>query len=180
VDESLKKAVDSLAEDIRDQSNQLEINTFLSLLYTLDVTSRYVDMETAKHTMRLKGYNLSRAGYYILDVLILNGGTLIPTEISKKIFRSKHTVTIIIDTLEKWGLVKREDAETDRRMKNISITEEGVDLVRKTSFSRGRKNISHQVLLPVDKKQMEMLNQTLKLIRKHVNALVQKQGASLK
>jgi len=177
---NLKKTVDSLAADIRTQSNQLEINTFLSLLYTADIIGRYVDIEIAKHTMHLKGYNLSRAGYNILDILILNGGTMIPTKISKKIFRSKHTVTIIIDTLEKRGLVKRESVRADRRMKNISITEEGVDLIRRTSFAEGRKDISHQVLMPIDKKQTEMLNNILRLIRKHVTALVQRNGKSLK
>ena len=178
--ENLEKTIDSLAADIRSQSNQLKIKTFLSLLYTSDIVSRYVDMEIAKHTLRLKGYNLSRAGYNILDVLILNGGTMISTNISKKIFRSKHTVTKIIDTLEKRGLVTRESAETDHRMKNVSITEEGVDLIRRTSFAEGRKAVSHQVLLPIDKKQTEMLNNILRLIRKHATVLVQRNTECLK
>jgi DNA-binding MarR family transcriptional regulator len=71
-------------------------------------------------------------------------------------------------------LVKRESAETDRRMKNVSITEEGVDLIRRTSFAKGKQNISHQVLQPIDKKQTKMLNNTLRQIRKHVIALVQR------
>ena len=47
--------------------------------------------------------------------------------IAEKIGRTKATVTVLIDKLEKNGLVKREKASDDNRITYISLSEKGLE-----------------------------------------------------
>ena len=55
-----------------------------------------------------------------------------PTNISKRVYRSKHAITRSIDILEKDNLVKREPSGDDRRSINVTVTKKGINLVKKT------------------------------------------------
>jgi MarR family 2-MHQ and catechol resistance regulon transcriptional repressor len=50
-------------------------------------------------------------------------------EVSAKILRSTGNMTLVLDNLEKRGLVRRERATDDRRMVNISLTEAGREVI---------------------------------------------------
>ena len=158
--ESFGDSIESMAADIRAQARQLRVDTFLSLIYTTDIVNRYLDIQIAK-------LPVSRTGFSVLHNLILRGGSMTPTDISKRVFRSKHAVTRIVDTLEKQGLVKRDPIGEDRRVRRVSITRKGLEIVKR-SLAEGRQQISHEVFTPLDQKQVEELNTTLRQIRKHV------------
>ncbi len=162
--ENTKSSMASLAREIRELSQQSRISTFLSFIYTADIVNRYLDIELAKLPTRGTGFN-------ILHHLILRGGTMTPTDISKRVFRSRQSVTKTIDTLEKQGLVKREPIGDDRRNRKVSITREGVDFIKRTS-AEGRQRVSSDVLHSLDQKQLEELSATLRKIRHHVITLI--------
>ena len=65
-----------------------------------------------------------------LSLLIRKGGSLTPTELARFMFRSKHSITNIIDSLEKEGFVERHRDSEDRRIVNIKITTEGLKHVK--------------------------------------------------
>jgi len=154
----------SMAEEIREQAAQLRVLTFLSFIYTADVINRYLDIEVAR-------YPVGRTGFSVLHNLVLHGGTMTPTKLSERIFRSKHAVTRVVDKLEKLGFVKRGGIGSDRRVRKVSITKEGLTYV-KESQAAGQQRLGHTLLHPLDQQQTESLHAMMKLIREHVLKLI--------
>lgn len=154
----------SMAEEIREQAAQLRVLTFLSFIYTSDVVNRYLEIEVAR-------YPVSRTGFSVLHNLVLHGGTMTPTDLSKRVFRSKHAVTRVVDKLESLGFVKRDAIGTDRRMRKVSITKEGLVFVKKAQ-SEGQQRLGHVLLSPLDRKQIESLRKMMKKIREHALTLI--------
>ena len=79
-----------------------------------------------KHIVRT-GYGITgiqAAQYRVLGVL-MKAGTLPMSEIGRRLYISKPYMTALIDTLIKEGLVERRPDLADRRVINISITEQG-------------------------------------------------------
>mgnify|MGYP006388430081 CR=1 FL=1 len=71
--------------------------------------------------------NLTAEQYLVMDTL-WNEGTLTQQEIAFIIQKDKNSVTQFIDNLEKKGLVTRSVAKEDRRVNNIMVTQEGMEL----------------------------------------------------
>jgi len=156
--------IQSMADEIREQAAQLRVLTLLSFVYTADVVNRYLDIEVAR-------YPVSRTGFSILHNLVLHGGTMTPTNLSKRVFRSKHAVTRVVDKLEKLGFVKRDGIGSDRRVRKVSITNEGLAFVKEAQAA-GQQRMGHVLLRPLGQKQVEALGTMLKQIREHVLELI--------
>ncbi len=154
----------SMADEIREQAAQLRVLTFLSFIYTSDVVNRYLDIEIAR-------YPVGRTGFSVLHNLVLHGGTMTPTNLSQRIFRSKHAVTRVVDRLEKLGFVKRGAIGKDRRVRKVHITEEGLAFVKESQVA-GQQRLSHVLLNPLDQKQIEALGVMMKQIREHTLQLI--------
>ena len=99
-------------------------------------------------------------------MLVVRGGRLTPTEISRRILRSKHTVTQIVDTLETDGLVVRTSDANDRRKRYIEITTKGLELV-KLGYPK-RNESSEKALATLRKAEVEQLVKTLKRVNKYL------------
>ena len=160
----LDQELQSIADEIREQAAQLRILTFLSFIYTADVVNRYLDMEVAR-------YPVGRTGFSVLHNLVLHGGTMTPTNLSKRVFRSKHAVTRVVDKLEALGFVKRDAIGQDRRVRKVSITKKGLAFV-KESRAVGQERLGHVLMRPLDKKQIELLGTMMKQIREHTLDLI--------
>jgi DNA-binding MarR family transcriptional regulator len=156
----------SMADEIREQAAQLRILTFLSFIYTADVVNRYLDIELAR-------YPVGRTGFSVLHNLVLHGGTMTPTKLSDRIFRSKHAVTRVVDKLERLGFVERNDIDSDRRVRKVSITKEGLAFV-KESQAAGQQRVGHILLHSLDQKRIETLGTMMKQIREHALSLIAK------
>ncbi len=61
--------------------------------------------------------------------LILEGGKMTPTQLAKKMLRSKDGITKIVDTLEREGLVTRGYTKKDRRLTYIKLTPAGLEFM---------------------------------------------------
>lgn len=61
----------------------------------------------------------------ILTLLYKKRVPMTQNELSKELYLSKQTVTSVLDSLEKRGLVTRNIAEGDRRSRVVTLTEEG-------------------------------------------------------
>ena len=124
-DATREDSMESLAQEIQSMQEIVKFDSLLLLLYAAEVVSRYMES-------RLKEFGHDQTRLNILYLLVANGGTLTPTEISEKVYRSKHAITRAIDILEKAELVTRERSPSDRRSINVVISEKGVDLVRRS------------------------------------------------
>lgn len=154
----------SMADEIREQAAQLRVLTFLSFVYTSEVINRYMDIELAR-------YPVSRTGFSVLHNLVLHGGTMKPTMLSERMFRSKHAITRVVDNLEKLGFVKRESIGNDRRVREVSITKEGLTFV-KESRAVGQQRLGSLLLTPLKHGQIEELGVMMKQIREHALTLI--------
>jgi DNA-binding MarR family transcriptional regulator len=154
----------SMAEEIREQAAQLRVMTFLSFLYTAEVVSRFLDMELAK-------YPIGQTGFSVLHNLILHGGTMTPTDLSKRTFRSKHAITRVVDRLEKFGFVRRDDIGSDRRVRKVSLTKAGLTFI-KESQAAGQQRVGSILLETLNRKQTEELGVMMKQIREHTLRLI--------
>ena len=77
----------------------------------------------------LRHHRLSAAGRQALAILEGAGEPLSPTTIAERLIVTTATVTSLLDTLEKRGLLVRQADTTDRRKLLISITDEGRTIV---------------------------------------------------
>jgi len=94
-----------------------------------------------KHIMKT-GYGitgLQSAQYRVLGVL-MKAGTLPVSEIGRRLYISKPYMTALIDTLIEGGLVQRQPDLNDRRVINITITEQGKKYL-KQSVSLYKKDL---------------------------------------
>jgi DNA-binding MarR family transcriptional regulator len=77
----------------------------------------------------LRHHRLSAAGRQALAILEGAGEPLSPTTIAERLIVTTATVTSLLDTLEKRGLLVRQADTSDRRKLLISITDEGRTIV---------------------------------------------------
>ena len=96
--------------------------------------------------------------------MITNGGSLSPTDISRKIFRTKYAVTFQIDSLVKMGLVRRRQKNSDRRSKVVTITKKGLELMKLYS-KRGQNRYSKDIFSNLDKEEIMALSSIMYKIR---------------
>jgi DNA-binding MarR family transcriptional regulator len=155
--------LESLAGEVRSQALDLKGELLLAILYTAILFNRYLEIETAKRES-----NPTRFG--ILHNLVTHDGVMTPTNIGKRIFKSKHAVSRAVDVLEKDGLVRRQPISGDRRLRRISITRKGLDFVK--SNLAEMKIISDKVFSCLNTRQAEELRIISKKLREHLLGLI--------
>lgn len=80
--------------------------------------------------------------------------------IADKIHRTKATVTVLVDKLEKIGLVKREKSAEDNRITYIVLTKEGLDL--KPVFEKISKELNAMLYKGFSESEAKQLDYLLK------------------
>jgi MarR family 2-MHQ and catechol resistance regulon transcriptional repressor len=106
--------------------NQKEIRA----LKTYVKLMRAAESVTARIHRHLSSTGLTISQFAVLEALY-QLGPLSQREIGKKILRSSGNITMVIDNLEKNGLVKRERNEADRRFFIVHLTDKGYHLINK-------------------------------------------------
>ena len=104
----------------------LALNTYTKLMRAAESVTNRVG-----RTMSAAGLTISQFG--VLEALH-HKGPLCQRDIAAKILKSTGNITLVIDNLEKQGLVKRERISEDRRYLTVTLTESGETLIR-TVFS---------------------------------------------
>lgn len=99
------------------------LNSYTKLMRAAEsVTSR------TSRPMAAAGLTISQFG--VLEAL-LHKGPLCQRDIAAKILKSTGNITMVIDNLEKQGLVRRERDMEDRRYLTVHLTEKGTTLINK-------------------------------------------------
>jgi MarR family 2-MHQ and catechol resistance regulon transcriptional repressor len=110
----------------RDRNRKIEmkaLNTYTKLM-------RAAESITARTHWHLSSMGLSISQFGVLEALY-HLGPLSQKEIGQKILRSSGNITMVIDNLEKRGLVQRARDRSDRRIYIIHLTDEGNNLINK-------------------------------------------------
>ena len=114
-----------LAESLVAQHDDINVYNLLSFMDIADIVFKYLEQEFDKKI------GLDRTKIQILDLLLVKGGTLTPSQLSLGVNRKKITITTALDNLEKLGLIKSSRVEKDRRLRLVTITDKGLDVLEK-------------------------------------------------
>ncbi|HNT53540.1 MAG TPA: MarR family transcriptional regulator [Anaerolineaceae bacterium] len=99
----------------------LALNTYIKL-------TRAVNTVEARVAHQGAAGDLTPSQFGVLEAL-LHLGPLCPGELSVKLLKSTGNITLVLDNLEKRGLIQRERSAEDRRMIRVSLTDTGKALI---------------------------------------------------
>lgn len=97
-------------------------------------------------------------------VCLYKNGKMTMKDIANCIHRTKPTVTVLVDKLEKLGYLKREASDEDSRSTNIVLTQKGKDF--QATFEKISKNLNEMLYKNLSDKEIEILEELLKKIIK--------------
>ncbi len=92
--------------------------------------NRAVETLGAQLGRALAAHGLTEGQFAILEAL-LHLGAMNQRELGRKVLRSNANVCTVLENLEKGGLVRRERDADDRRIMNVSLTDEGRALIER-------------------------------------------------
>ena len=113
-----------LEEEIKQTKFESE---HLKAVLNVMVTNNWI---VSRHTKFLKQYDLSLPQYNVLRILRgAKGKPMMLSDISDRMLDKMSNATRLVEKLKQKGLVERELCETNRRQVDISITENGIELL---------------------------------------------------
>ena len=112
-----------VADDIKKVAQQIWEVNFWQCVTFADTIGRYCEITMKKD-------DISPLHAIAMYYLIRAGGSSTPTHLAELMFRSKHSVTKIVDNLEKEGFIVRDFSSKDRRVTHIRVTSAGLEYVR--------------------------------------------------
>ena len=92
--------------------------------------TRAVNSLEARITRRGQTEDLTTSQFGVLETL-MHLGPMCPGELSNKLLKSTGNMTLVLDNLEKRGLIRRVRESEDRRQIRIHLTPEGESLIRR-------------------------------------------------
>ncbi len=127
----------------------------------LSLISRIREVGNSFILSKLKeiGYGELSPSHGDILVVLYKTDKITMKEISVQIHRTKATVSVLIDKLEKTGLVKREKSFEDSRNTFILLTKEGQEL--KPHFERISKELNAKLYKGFSKGEAKILDELL-------------------
>lgn len=99
------------------------LNAYVKLVRAAESVSALVHGHLADAALTVSQFGVLEALYHL--------GPLSQAELAKKILKSTGNITMVIDNLERRGLVRRERSSEDRRYYSIHLTPEGKKTIGK-------------------------------------------------
>jgi DNA-binding MarR family transcriptional regulator len=103
--------------------NDQQLGVWMLFHQTYNSISRCEDKEFGK-------LGISAQQHAILMAIMRADGPVTPTQIAKWVDRNANSITLMLDRMEKSGLVVRTRNVSDRRSLHIEITEKGIEVLR--------------------------------------------------
>ena len=122
---------------------------------------RAADSVTGRINRHLADDDLTISQFGVLEALH-HLGPLCQRDIAHKILKSTGNITMVIDNLEKRGLVTRERVATDRRFLTVRLTVTGKELITRI-FPRHAAAISKEMAILNKEEQAELARLCRKL-----------------
>ena len=138
------------------RADKTPLGTLLSIMMSYEVLARYLEVQLKRHDVSLIRFN-------IMSTLFKNGGEMTPSEIAENVFREKNSVTAVINTMERQGVVRREPSSEDRRSVKVVITEKGWKEANR--LNPIAQELSREALSCMDRGQVEDLVGMMRTLR---------------
>jgi DNA-binding MarR family transcriptional regulator len=145
------KLEDEIKSSFRNEYHKALVN----LYYTNTVVGEQFFVLLKKHGLAAPQFNVLR---------ILKGASQATSigSIKERMLDKNSDVSRIVDRLYKKGLVKRKESTTDRRLKDVQITSDGLKLLDELSIFEKYEN---EILSNLNTEEVELLNHLLDKIR---------------
>ena len=129
---------------------RLALGTYVKLI-------RAAEASTGRIHRYLADSGLTTSQFGVLEAL-LHLGPLCQKEIAEKILKTGGNITLVVDNLERQGLVARKRSGADRRFVSVSLTEKGRRLVE-TIFPRHAQAVAEEmaILTPAEQEELGRL-----------------------
>ena len=137
-----------------DKKENLALDAYLKLM-------RAAESTTARIHQHLSSVGLTMSQFGVLEAL-QHLGPLCQKDIGRKLLRSSGNITLVIDNLEKRGLVRRERDPNDRRFFVVHLTDEGRKIIGDL-FPRHAKVITGEMSILSTAEQKTLANLCKKL-----------------
>lgn len=98
------------------------LNLFIKLMRASDSVAASINSFIAENGLSVSQFGVLESLYHL--------GPLNQTGIASKLLKTGGNITMVIDNLEKRGLVKRKRSKKDRRYIHVHITNEGSKLIK--------------------------------------------------
>lgn len=89
---------------------------------------RATEAVSSRSSQNYTAAGLTVSQFGVLEALF-HGGPLCQRDLARKILKSTGNITMVIDNLEKRGLVQRERGFEDRRFITIHLTDQGTEMI---------------------------------------------------
>jgi MarR family transcriptional regulator, 2-MHQ and catechol-resistance regulon repressor len=99
----------------------LALNTFIKLTRCVEALMDRLSQRGSLEKLTVSQFGVLEALYHL--------GPMCQSDIGVKLLRSGGNITLVIDNLEKRGLVRRQRDSEDRRMVFVSLTDAGQELI---------------------------------------------------
>ena len=137
------------------------IHTWLIMLRASHAIARYLLPPVVQA-------GLGDTDFRVLDVLLHKGPTPV-NAIGPKVNLNPGSVSVAVDRLYKKGLVNRVENESDRRVRTVSLTEKGRELVM--PLIRQQAALVKRAFQDVSSEEQQKVEEVLKRIGKRAEAL---------
>jgi DNA-binding MarR family transcriptional regulator len=145
--------------EVSKRTDKTPLGTLLSILMSFEVLARYLEIE-------LRQYDATLIRFHIMSTLFKNGGEMTPSEIAESVFREKNSITAVINTLEREGVVRREPSPNDRRSVKVVITDKGWKEANR--LSPIAQELSREALICLERDKVEELVETMRTLRENL------------
>ena len=135
-------------------------NEYIKLVLNIMYTGNWLHL---LQTRRLKKYGLSHQQFNVLRILrgqhpkAASVGLVL-----SRMLEPSSNITRLVDKLEQKGLVSRYENKENRRMQDLKITKEGLDLLKKIGHEM--ENFKPE-LVDISEKEAELANDVLDRLR---------------
>jgi DNA-binding MarR family transcriptional regulator len=153
--------------EVSKRTDKTPLGTLLSVLTSFEVLARYLEVELRRHQISLIRFN-------VMSTLFKNGGEMTPSEIAESVFREKNTITAVLNSLEREGVVNREPSPNDRRSVRVVITDKGWNEANR--LNPVAQEMSRKALSCLEKERVEELVETMRTIRESLLPGVSRNG----
>ncbi|MDP2730937.1 MAG: MarR family winged helix-turn-helix transcriptional regulator [Dehalococcoidales bacterium] len=141
-----------------------EIYSLIAFMRTADMFTRYMELHQRK-----MGHSSTRFG--LLMALLNHGGEMTPTALSKLLFRTQHSVTSLVHTLQYKGFVETVVNPADGRSRLIRLTEKG--RVGISSCVPRLADVARTAFACLSQDDLANLNAIMRRMRKHLYRLLE-------
>jgi MarR family transcriptional regulator, 2-MHQ and catechol-resistance regulon repressor len=128
-----------------DEHEMRALDAFIGLLRAADKVSSAAHRELASVRLSVSQFGVLEALYHL--------GAMCQRDIARKILKSTGNITMVIDNLEKRGLVSRLRNENDRRFFSIQLTPAGEELIGQCFPDHARRITGIMTILTDDEQQ---------------------------